>query len=81
MEEDRMPKNSSPKNWKRRDVGKTQKRMERGIRKRLLGVRRWRKMVTDRTKMEEYCSTGQSSQRAVVPMQEEEENLKYYRIL
>jgi hypothetical protein len=25
--------------------------------------------VTDRKKMEEYCSTGQSPQRAVVPME------------
>jgi hypothetical protein len=29
--------------------------------------------VTDREKMEGYCSKGQSSLRAVVPMKEEEE--------
>jgi hypothetical protein len=38
----------------------------------VLGVRRWRELVTDRKKMEGYCSTGQSPQRAVVPMEEEE---------
>jgi hypothetical protein len=31
--------------------------------------------VTDREKMEGYCSTGQSPQRAVVPVEEEEEEL------
>jgi hypothetical protein len=41
--------------------------------------------VTDRKKMEGYCSTGQSSQRAVVPMEEEEEEEletkgKYYSL-
>jgi hypothetical protein len=30
------------------------------------------KIVGDRKKMEGYCSTGQSPQRAVVPMEEEE---------
>ena len=39
----------------------------------MLGVRGLRDLVTDRTKMERYCSTGQSSQRAVAPMEEEEE--------
>jgi hypothetical protein len=38
----------------------------------VLGVIRWKKMVTDRKKMEGHCSTGQSSQRAVVPVEEEE---------
>jgi hypothetical protein len=32
--------------------------------------------VGDRKKMEGYCSTGQSPQRAVVPMEEEEEEYK-----
>jgi hypothetical protein len=35
----------------------------------VLGVRRCRELVTDRKKMEGYCSTGQSLQRAVVPME------------
>ena len=39
----------------------------------VLGVRRWRELVADRKKMEEHCSTGQSPQWAVVPMEEEEE--------
>jgi len=29
--------------------------------------------VTDREKMDRYCSTGQSPQRAVAPTEEEEE--------
>ena len=37
---------------------------------RVLGVRRWRELVADK-KMEGYCSTEQSPQRAVVPMEEE----------
>jgi len=37
----------------------------------VLGVRRWRELVIDRKKMEKYCSTGQSPQRAVAPTEEE----------
>ena len=37
----------------------------------VVGVRRWRELVADRKKMEGHCSTGQSPQRAVVPMEEE----------
>jgi len=33
----------------------------------------WRELVADRKKMEGHCSTGQSSQWAVVPMEEEKE--------
>ena len=36
----------------------------------VLGVRRWRELVVDRKKMEGHCSTGQSPQWAVVPMEE-----------
>jgi hypothetical protein len=43
----------------------------------VLGVRRWRELVIDRgKKMEGYCLTGQSPQWAVVPMEEEEEDIK-----
>jgi hypothetical protein len=49
-------------NWVEREV-------ERGLQ--VMGVRRWRALVTDRTKMEGHFSTGQSPQRAVVPMEEE----------
>jgi len=38
----------------------------------VLGVRRWRELVADREKWEGHCSTGQSPQWAVVPMEEEE---------
>ena len=37
----------------------------------VLGVRRWRALVADRQKMERHCSTGQSPQWAVMPMEEE----------
>jgi hypothetical protein len=39
----------------------------------VLGVKRWRDLVTDTEKTEGDCSTGQSPQWAVVPMEEEEE--------
>jgi len=39
----------------------------------VLGVRRWRELVADRKKMEEHCSTGQSPQCAVVPMEEDDD--------
>jgi hypothetical protein len=35
------------------------------------GMRRWRGLVTERKKVEGYCSTGQSPQWAVVPMEED----------
>jgi len=39
MEEDRMPKKSSLKNWKGREEGENQEKVERGIRKRSLSAR------------------------------------------
>jgi len=36
----------------------------------VLGVKRWRELVAD---MEGHCSTGQSPQWVVVPMEEEKE--------
>jgi len=39
----------------------------------VLGMRKWRELVAGGKKMEGHCSTGQSSQWAVVPMEEEEE--------
>jgi hypothetical protein len=75
MEEDRMPKiiftqklegtrrrGNPRKGWK--------EEVERDLQ--VLGVGRWREMVTDRKKMEGDCSTGQSPQWAVVPMEEQE---------
>ena len=37
----------------------------------MLGGRRWRELVADRKKIRGHCSTGQSPQWAVVPMEEE----------
>jgi hypothetical protein len=52
-----------------RDAGRP-KEVERDLQ--VVGVRRWRELVADRKKMEGHCSTGQSPQWAVVPMEEEE---------
>jgi hypothetical protein len=61
-----------------RTAGKTQESMERGSRKRSSSAGREKmERVGDRQeKMEGHCSTGQSPQRAVVPMEEEEEKKK-----
>ena len=70
------PKRSSLKNWKGRDEGgRPRKRWREEVERDLqvLGVRRWKQLVTDKVKMEGHCSTGQSPQRAVAPMEEEEE--------
>jgi hypothetical protein len=40
---------------------------------RVLRVRRWRELVIHREKKERYCSTGQSPQRAVAPVEEDDE--------
>jgi len=41
----------------------------------VLGVRGWRELVADRKKIEGHCSTGQSPQWAVVPIEDEEDGL------
>jgi len=74
MEEDRMTKISSLKNWKGREEGEDpgkgwKEKVERDLQ--MLGVRRRRDLVADRKKMEGRCSTGQSPKWAVVPMEEE----------
>jgi len=49
MEEDRIPKKSSLKNWKGREEGKRWKEeVERDLQ--VLGVRRWKELVADRKK-------------------------------
>ena len=55
--------------------GKTQEKMERGSRKRSTnaGSEKMEKVGDGQKKVEGCCSTGQSPQRAVVPMKEEEE--------
>jgi hypothetical protein len=74
MEEDRMPKNiftQELEGTKRR--GRPRKGWREEVERDLqvLRVRKWRKLMTDRKKMEGHCSTGQSPQRAVAPMEEE----------
>jgi hypothetical protein len=75
MEEDRMPKKiftqeleGTRRRGRQREGWKEE--VERDLQ--VLGVRRWRELVADRKKMEGHCSTGQSPQWAVVPMEEEE---------
>ena len=53
--------------------GKTQEKLERGSRKRSssAGSEKIEKCGGRQEKMEEHCSTGQSPQWAVVPMEEE----------
>ena len=55
--------------------GRPRKRWKEEVERDLqvLGARRWRELLADREKMEGHCSTGQSPQWAVVPMEEEEE--------
>jgi SMC interacting uncharacterized protein involved in chromosome segregation len=48
MEEDRMPKRSSGKNWKGRNGRKGWREVDRDLQ--VLGVRRWKELATDRTK-------------------------------
>jgi hypothetical protein len=76
MEEDRMHKKIFTQELegtrqRRRPRKGWREEVERHLQ--VLGVRRWRELVLDWDKMERYCSTGQSPQRAVVPMEEEEE--------
>ena len=54
--------------------GKTRERMERGSRKRSssAGSEKTERVGDRLEKMERYCATGQSPQRAVVPVEEEE---------
>jgi len=72
MEEDRIPKNIVTQELEgTRRRGRPRKgwkeKVERDLQ--VLGVRRWRELVTDK-KLEGYCSIGQSPQWAVVPMDE-----------
>jgi len=64
---------------KGRDEKKTQERMERRCRKRSLsaGSEKMERVGDRQGKMEGYCSTGQSPQRAVAPTEKEEGNSKH----
>ena len=81
MEEDRIPKKiftqeleGTRRRGRLRNRGKEE--VERDLQ--VLGVRRWRELVADREKMEGHCSTGQSPQWAVVPMEEEVRKCAYF---
>jgi hypothetical protein len=72
MEEDRMPKEIFTQGLEvTRRRGRPRKRWKEEVERDLqvLGLRRWRELVTDRKKMEGYCSKGQSPQRAAVPVE------------
>jgi len=76
MEEDRMPKKIFTQELEgTRRRGRPRKLWKEEVERDLqvLGVRRWGELVADRKKMEGHCSTDQSQQWAVVPMEEEEE--------
>ena len=76
MEEDRMHKRIFTQELEgTRRRGRPRKRWKEEVERdfQVLRVRRWRELVADRKKIEGYCSTGQSPQWAVVPMEEEEE--------
>ena len=70
-----MPQKSSLKELERtRRRRRPRKRWKEEVERDLqtLGVRRWTEFVADRKKMEGHCSTGQSPQWAVVPMEEDD---------
>jgi len=76
MEKDRMSKKIFTQELEgTRRRGRPRKTWKEEVERDLqvLGVRRWRELVADSKKMEGHCSTGQSPQWAVVPMEEEEE--------
>jgi len=75
MEEDRMPKKIFTQELEgTRRRARPRKRWKEEVERDLqvLGVRIWRELVADRKEMEGHCSTGQSPQWVVVPMEEEE---------
>jgi hypothetical protein len=67
-------KDLHPRTGRYETLGKTQERMERGSRKRWssAGSEKVERVGDRQEKMGGYCSTGQSPQRAVVPVEEEE---------
>jgi len=69
------PKNLQPTTGRNETERKTQKKMEKASRRRSSSAgSEMMERDSDRQKqMEGHCSTGQSSQRAVVPMEEVEE--------
>jgi len=72
MEDDRMPQNTFTQELEgTRRRGRPRKRWKEEVEidLQVLGVRRCRELVAERKKMEGHCSTGQSPQWAVVPME------------
>ena len=61
--------------------GRPRKRWKEEVERDLevLGVRRWRELMADRKKKEGHCSTGQSPQWAVVPMEEDCPDTRHLR--
>ena len=76
-------KDLHPRTGRDRTTGKTQDRMERGSRKRSssAGHEKMKRVGDRQEKMEGYCSTGQSLQWAVVPMEEDLNSWVSYRYL
>jgi hypothetical protein len=75
MEEDRMPiQDLHSRTGRDETKRKTQERMERKSRKRSssVGSEKMERVGKKKEKMERYCSTGQSPQQAVAPMEEGE---------
>jgi len=68
VEEDRIPKKIFTQELEGTRKKRRKEEVERDLQ--VLGVRRWRELVADRKKMECNCSTGQSPQWAVGPMEE-----------
>jgi hypothetical protein len=73
-------KRSSFKKWKGRNEEEDQERMESRSRKRSssAGSEKMERDGDRWDKMEEHCSTGQSPQRAVAPMEREEDCHSYF---
>jgi hypothetical protein len=76
MEEDRMPKKIFTQELERtrrriRPRKGWREEVERNFQ--VLAVRRWRELVTERKKWRGIVPTGQSTQRAVAPTEEDEE--------
>jgi len=72
MKEDRIPKKIFTQELEgTRRRGRPREKWKEEVERELqvLEVRRWRELVADRKKMEGHCSTGQSQQWAVVPVE------------
>ena len=77
MEEGRMPKKMFTQELEgTRRRGRPRKGWKEEVERDLqvLGVRRWRELVTGRKKWKDIVATGQSPQWTVVPMEEEEKS-------